>query len=41
MPMEARIAWGRHARAVVSETYSVAAMQTAMLRVYDELLAGA
>jgi glycosyltransferase involved in cell wall biosynthesis len=38
MPLEARIAWGRHARAVVSEYYSVAAMQSAMLEVYAGLL---
>jgi glycosyltransferase involved in cell wall biosynthesis len=38
MPLEARIAWGRHARAVVSEVYSVAAMQAAMLEVYAGLL---
>jgi glycosyltransferase involved in cell wall biosynthesis len=38
LPMEGRIAWGRHARAVVSEYYSVAAMQAAMLAVYAGLL---
>jgi glycosyltransferase involved in cell wall biosynthesis len=37
MPPEARIAWGRHARAVVSQDYSVAAMQAAMLDVYAGL----
>ena len=37
LPLEARIAWGRHARAVVSEDYSVAAMQAAMLAVYAGL----
>jgi len=33
-----RIALGRHARAVVSERYSIAAMQDAVLDVYAELL---
>jgi glycosyltransferase involved in cell wall biosynthesis len=37
LPLDARIAWGRHARAVVSEVYSVAAMQAAMLDVYAGL----
>ena len=37
---EDRIAWGQHARAVVSTRYSVAAMQEAVLEVYGELLAG-
>ena len=37
---EDRIAWGQHARAVVSTRYSVAAMQQAVLEVYGELLAG-
>ncbi len=37
-PAEARIEWGRHARATVSQVYSVAAMQAAVLAVYDELL---
>ena len=37
MPPEARIDWGRHARAVVSEDYSVASMQAAMLDVYAGL----
>ena len=34
-----RIAWGQHARAMVSQQYSVAAMQNATLDVYSELLA--
>jgi glycosyltransferase involved in cell wall biosynthesis len=34
-----RVAWGQYARAVISEYYSVAAMQDAMLGVYAELLA--
>ena len=33
-----RIAWGRHARAMVTEHYSIAAMQKAMLTVYAGLL---
>jgi glycosyltransferase involved in cell wall biosynthesis len=33
-----RIAWGRHARAMVTEHYSIAAMQKAMLAVYAGLL---
>lgn len=37
LPLDARIAWGRHARAVVSEVYSVSAMQAAMLDVYAGL----
>jgi glycosyltransferase involved in cell wall biosynthesis len=37
MPPEARIAFGRHARAVVSQDYSVASMQAAMLDVYAGL----
>ncbi len=35
-----RVAWGRHVRAAVSETHSVAAMQNAVLQVYAELLEG-
>jgi glycosyltransferase involved in cell wall biosynthesis len=38
LPLDGRIAWGRHARAVVREYYSVAAMQAAMLEVYAGLL---
>ncbi len=38
LSLDVRIAWGRHARAVVSEDYSVAAMQVAMLDVYAGLL---
>jgi glycosyltransferase involved in cell wall biosynthesis len=33
-----RIDFGRHVRAVAGATYSVAAMQAAVLAVYDELL---
>jgi len=33
-----RVTWGRHARAVVSENHSIAAMQRAMLAVYAGLL---
>lgn len=36
-PPDDRIAWGQHARAVVAEKYSVAAMQNAVLGVYAEL----
>lgn len=35
---EYRIAWGRHARAMVSQHYAIAAMQAAVLNVYAELL---
>jgi glycosyltransferase involved in cell wall biosynthesis len=38
LPPEARIAWGQHARAMVSEHFSVAAMQKAVLDVYAEML---
>jgi glycosyltransferase involved in cell wall biosynthesis len=38
MPPEARIAWGLRARGMVSENYSVTAMQYGVLRVYGELL---
>lgn len=39
MPPEARIAWGRAARAHVRQNHSIAAMQRAVLNVYAELLA--
>ncbi len=39
MTSEARVAWGRAARAHVAEHFSVAAMQRAVLDVYAELLA--
>ncbi len=38
MPAEARLAFGRHSRAVVASRYSMAAMQSANLAVYAELL---
>jgi glycosyltransferase involved in cell wall biosynthesis len=38
LSLDGRIAWGRHARAVVSEYHSVAAMQAAMLEIYAGLL---
>lgn len=38
LPLDLRIAWGGHIRAVVSEQYSVAAMQSAVLGVYAELI---
>ncbi len=39
MPPDARVAWGRHARAHIMQNYSIAAMQQAVLNVYAELLA--
>jgi glycosyltransferase involved in cell wall biosynthesis len=38
LPLDLRIAWGGHIRAVVSQQYSVAAMQSAVLGVYGELI---
>jgi glycosyltransferase involved in cell wall biosynthesis len=41
LPAETRIAWGQHIRVSVSEHYSIAAMQNAVLELYTELLAPA
>jgi len=38
MTTDERVAWGRHTREVVGETFSVRAMQYAVLGVYGELL---
>jgi glycosyltransferase involved in cell wall biosynthesis len=38
MTADERVAWGQHTRAVVGETFSVQAMQYAVLGVYGELL---
>jgi glycosyltransferase involved in cell wall biosynthesis len=38
MSADERVAWGRHTRELVGETYSVRAMQYAVMGVYGELL---
>jgi glycosyltransferase involved in cell wall biosynthesis len=39
VPTDLRIGWGRHLRAMVSDHYSMAAMQDAVLHTYAELMA--